>query len=105
MSPWITLILAGILETCWAMSLKATQGFTKPLPTAFFVVTLAGSMYLLALAVKQIPVGTAYAVWVGIGAVGAAVGSIILYHEPVTGMRVFFLTLLVVAIVGLKASH
>ncbi|MFD0893679.1 multidrug efflux SMR transporter [Luteolibacter ambystomatis] len=104
MSPWIILVLAGLLETCWAMSLKHTEGFTRPGPTAFFLVTLAGSMILLSMAVKHLPMGTAYAVWVGIGAIGAVIGSIFLYQEPLPMMRLLFLIMLVGSIVGLKAT-
>lgn len=104
MNPWITLVIAGLLEVCWALSLKATQGFTKLWPSVFFVVTLVGSMILLALAVKQLPVGTAYAVWVGVGAAGAAILSVFLYHEPMTFWRAFFLILLIGSIIGLKAT-
>lgn len=104
MSPWIILVLAGLLETCWAMSLKHTEGFTRPAPTIFFLATLAGSMVLLSMAVKHLPVGTAYAVWVGIGATGAAIGSAFLYQEPMPFMRLLFLIMLVGSIVGLKAT-
>lgn len=104
MSPWITLIIAGLLEVCWALSLKATKGFTVLWPSVFFLVTLTASMALLAIAVKQLPVGTAYAVWVGIGAAGAAIVSVFLYHEPMSLMRGFFLLLLVGSIVGLKLT-
>lgn len=104
MNPWLMLIVAGLLEVCWATSLKATAGFTRLLPTVFFVVTLAASMVLLALAVKKLPVGTAYAVWVGIGAAGTAVAAMWLHGEAMTLGRGFFLALLIVAIVGLKWS-
>ncbi|BCU79400.1 QacE family quaternary ammonium compound efflux SMR transporter [Luteolibacter sp. LG18] len=86
------------------MSLKATAGFTRPGPTTFFLVTLAGSMVLLSAAVKQLPMGTAYAVWVGIGATGAAIASIFLYQEPMSLLRALFLALLVGSIMGLKAT-
>ena len=72
MNSWLILILAGLLEVCWASSLKATAGFTRLWPSLFFVTTLAGSMFLLSVAVKNLPVGTAYAVWVGVGAAGTA---------------------------------
>ncbi|MGC4017569.1 MAG: multidrug efflux SMR transporter [Luteolibacter sp.] len=104
MSPWITLILAGLLETCWALSLKKTEGFTRLEPTMFFAVTLIGSMVLLGAAVKHLPMGTAYAVWVGIGAVGTAVISVLLYQEPLPLMRLLFLVMLVGSVIGLKAT-
>jgi quaternary ammonium compound-resistance protein SugE len=102
MSPWFLLIVAGLLEVCWALSLKATEGFTRLWPSVFFVVCLVGSMVLLALAVKQLPVGTAYAVWVGIGAAGAAIAAVFLYQEPITLARGVFLVLLIGSIIGLK---
>jgi quaternary ammonium compound-resistance protein SugE len=104
MSPWFLLVVAGLLEVCWALSLKATEGFTRLGPSLFFVTSLAGSMILLALAVKQLPVGTAYAVWVGIGAAGAAIAAVFLYHEPITPARAVFLILLIGSIVGLKLT-
>jgi quaternary ammonium compound-resistance protein SugE len=103
-TAWIFLLIAGILEVCWAVGLKYTEGFTRPVPSAFTLVTLAGSMYLLAKAAEALPIGTAYGVWVGIGAVGAAVLGIMLFHEPATAPRLFFLTLLVVSIIGLKLT-
>lgn len=101
-SAWITLFFAGLLEICWSIGLKYTDGFTKLIPSVFTLATLAGSMYLLAKATQTLPIGTAYAVWVGIGAVGAGVLGIFLFKEPVTVARLFFLVLLVVAILGLK---
>jgi quaternary ammonium compound-resistance protein SugE len=100
--PWILLIVAGLLEAGWAIGLKYTQGFTKLVPS---VLTFAGvivSMYLLALAARTLPIGTAYAVWVGIGTFGAVVLGIVLLGEPVNAGRIFFLILLMVAIFGLK---
>lgn len=103
MSPaWLFLLLAGLLEICWAIGLKYTEGFTRLVPSVFTLTTLAGSMYLLAKAAKTLPIGTAYAVWVGIGAVGAAVLGIILFKEPVNLPRLGFLFLLVTSIIGLK---
>jgi quaternary ammonium compound-resistance protein SugE len=102
--PWLMLVIAGLLEVCWAVGLKYTDGFRKPLPTLFVLVTLAGSMILLGLAARTLPIGTAYAVWVGIGAFGAAVLGIYLFREPVTAARLTFLALLLVSIVGLKLT-
>lgn len=99
---WVYLIIAGALEVCWAIGLKYSQGFTKLNPTLFTLVTLAGSMVLLAKAVQILPIGTAYAIWVGIGALGTAILGIMLFHEPVTLIRFLFLILLLVSIIGLK---
>ncbi|WP_412028011.1 quaternary ammonium compound efflux SMR transporter SugE [Deinococcus yunweiensis] len=101
---WILLVVAGLLEVGWAIGLKYTEGFTRPLPTALTVLSMIGSMALLGLAVRTLPIGTAYGVWVGIGAVGAAILGIVLFQEAVTPARVVFLTLMIVAIVGLKAT-
>jgi quaternary ammonium compound-resistance protein SugE len=102
--PWILLVVAGLLETCWAVGLKYTQGFTRLWPSLFVGVTLAASMVLLSLAARSLPIGTAYAVWVGIGALGAAVLGVVLFHEPLTPARLGFLALLLIAIIGLKVT-
>jgi quaternary ammonium compound-resistance protein SugE len=102
--PWIALIVAGLLEVCWAVGLKYTDGFRRPLPSVLVVAAIAASMFLLSWAARTLPIGTAYAVWVGIGAFGAAVLGIMLFDEPVTLMRMGFLALLLVAIVGLKTT-
>ncbi|WP_298628175.1 multidrug efflux SMR transporter [uncultured Legionella sp.] len=99
---WVYLIIAGALEVCWAIGLKYSEGFTKLNPTVFTLITLAGSMFLLAKAVQILPIGSAYAIWVGIGALGTALLGIVLLHEPVTFIRIFFLILLLVSIIGLK---
>ena len=101
---WGMLVIAGLLEVCWSIGLKYTEGFSRPLPTLLTVGAMVASMVLLALAVKQLPIGTAYAVWVGIGALGAAVLGIFLFHEPVTPWRIVFLVLLLTSIVGLKLT-
>lgn len=101
---WVILGVAGLLEICWAIGLKYTEGFTKLTPSIFTVVTLAGSMFLLARATQVIPIGTAYAVWVGIGSLGAAVLGIFLFHESASPLRLAFLGLLLVAIIGLKMT-
>ena len=107
MSPWVLLVVAGVFETGWAIGLKYTEGFTRPVPTVLTLVAMGISVVLLARAVDALPVGTAYAVWVGIGAAGAAVLGVVLFREPVSAGRVFFLSLLIVSIVGLKytAGH
>ena len=99
---WVNLVIAGLLEVCWAIGLKYSHGFTKLVPSLFTVITLAGSMLLLAKAVQIIPIGTGYAIWVGIGALGTAVLGILLFQEPITIIRFLFLTLLLVSIIGLK---
>jgi quaternary ammonium compound-resistance protein SugE len=101
---WILLTIAGLFEVCWTVSLKYTEGFTKLLPSVVTVVTLALSMYLLARATQILPIGTAYGVWVGIGSLGAALFGIILFHESASPARIFFLALLLIAIVGLKMT-
>lgn len=103
-SAWFVLVIAGLLEVCWATGLKYSEGFTRLVPSIFTLITLAASMYLLAKASQQIPIGTAYAVWVGIGALGAAIAGIVLFKEPLTISRLFFLALLIVSIIGLKFS-
>jgi quaternary ammonium compound-resistance protein SugE len=101
---WVVLVVAGLLEVCWAIGLKYTEGFTKVIPSVFTLITLAGSMFLLAKASQALPIGTAYGVWVGIGALGASLLGIVLLNEPVTSARLFFLSLLLVSIVGLKLT-
>lgn len=103
-NPWLLIVIAGLLETTWAIGLKYTQGFTRLLPSVVTLAALAGSMYLLAKAATQLPIGTAYAVWVGIGAFGAGIMGIILFKEPVTLLRMLFLTMLIASILGLKYS-
>lgn len=101
---WALLVVAGLLEVCWAIGLKYTDGFTRPLPSVLTGSAIVLSMLLLARAARDIPIGTAYAVWVGIGALGAAVLGIVLLREPVSPARVAFLVLLVAAIAGLKLT-
>lgn len=103
---WVLLVLAGLLEVVWAAALPATDGLRRPGPTVLFLVALAGSMYLLAKAVETIPLGSAYTIWVGIGAVGAALVGFLVYNDPVSPARIGFLLLLVISIVGVKlTSH
>ncbi len=101
---WVVLVVAGLLEVGWASVLPATEGLSRPAPTAAFVGLLGGSMLLLAKAAEVIPLGTAYGVWVGIGAVGTALVGILVHDDPATLGRLAFLSLLVVALVGLKAT-
>lgn len=103
-SAWIILFFAGLLEVCWAVGLKYTEGFTRLYPSIFTLITLAGSMYLLAKASQALPIGTAYAVWVGIGTVGAGILGIVLFKEPTTLPRLGFFALLIISIIGLKVT-
>lgn len=102
---WVILLVAGVFEIGWAIGLKYTEGFTKPLPSVLTVIMLVTSVGLLSMAARTLPIGTAYAVWVGVGAMGAAALGIVLFDEPLTAPRVFFLSLMLVAIVGLKATN
>jgi quaternary ammonium compound-resistance protein SugE len=102
---WVILVIAGLLEIGWAVGLKYTDGFTRPWPTIGTAVALVASMVLLGLAVRVLPLGTAYAVWTGIGTVGTAILGIALFHEPFTFLRVLFIGLIVAGIIGLKAVH
>lgn len=101
---WLLLIVAGLFETGWAIGLKSTDGFTRFWPSVWTAVALVVSMVLLAVAVRGIPIGTAYAVWVGIGAAGTAILGVLLFQERVTLGKSLFLILLLIAIVGLKWS-
>jgi quaternary ammonium compound-resistance protein SugE len=99
---WILLVLAGLLEIVWAVGLKYTDGFTRWLPSSLVLAAAGLSFWLLALAMKALPVGTAYAVWVGIGAVGAALLGIVLFREPATAARLLCLVLIVAGVIGLR---
>lgn len=101
---WIILILAGLLEVVWAVALKYSHGFTRLWPTLIAAVNVVLSLALLSWAARSLPLGTAYAVWVGIGALGAAIVGIIAFGEPMTPPRLLFLGLLLVAIIGLKVT-
>lgn len=101
---WVMLVIAGLLEVGWAIGLKYTDGLTRPFPTALTALALIGSIGLLALAVRDLPIGTGYAVWVGIGAVGTSLLSMVLFDEPATLVRLALLTMLVSAIAGLKLT-
>ena len=99
---WIWLTLAGLLEVVWAVGLKYTEGFTRPAPSALTVAAMLASVYFLALAVRTIPIGTGYAVWTGIGAVGVAILGMVLFGEPRTLLRIGSILLIVAGIAGLK---
>lgn len=101
---WIILVLAGLFEVGWAIGLKYTDGFTRPWPTIGTVIAMVISLGLLGIAMKSLPVGTAYAIWVGVGAVGTALLGIILLGEPATTGRLVSLALIVAGIIGLKLA-
>jgi quaternary ammonium compound-resistance protein SugE len=98
------LALAGLFEIVWAIGLKYAEGFTKPVPSAITIAAMAASMWLLAQAARDLPIGTAYAVWTGIGAVGAALLGMMLFSESASAMRLGFIALIVIGIAGLKFS-
>jgi quaternary ammonium compound-resistance protein SugE len=100
--PWLYLSIAGLFEVGWAIGLKYTDGFSKPIPTVFTVVGMIASFYFLAQALKTIPVGTAYAVWTGIGACGTAILGIALFGESAALTRLACLAIIVAGLVGLK---
>jgi quaternary ammonium compound-resistance protein SugE len=99
---WATLAVAGLLEIGWAIGLKYTDGFSRLVPSVLTVGAMAASVGLLSLALRHIPIGTAYAVWTGIGAVGVAIAGMILFGEPRDGLRILFILLIVAGIIGLK---
>jgi quaternary ammonium compound-resistance protein SugE len=102
--PWLILFVAGLLEVVWAVGLKYTHGFSRLVPSVITVVAMVVSMAMLSWAMKSLPVGTAYAVWTGIGAVGAAITGILLLGESASPMRIASLALIVLGIIGLKIS-
>ena len=101
-NAWLLLIAAGLLEIVWAIGLKYTEGFSRVVPSVITIAAMIGSVWLLALALKSIPVGTGYAVWTGIGAVGTAILGIILFNEAATVARMACIGLIVAGIFGLK---
>ncbi len=104
MQAWIMLGAAGLLEIVWAIGLKYAEGFTKPVPSAITIGAMIVSMWLLAQAARDLPIGTAYAVWTGIGAVGAALLGVMLFQESANLVRLGCIALIVLGIVGLKLS-
>lgn len=102
---WILLIIAGLFECAWAIGLKYTQGFTQLIPSVLTIIAMAISFWLLSIAMKTIPIGTAYAVWTGIGAVGVAILGIALFGESAAIMRLLCLLLIITGIIGLKFSR
>ena len=103
---WFFLIIAGLFETCWAVSLKYSQGFTKPVPSIITVAGMIASFYFLSLALKHLPLGTAYAIWTGIGTAGTLILGIILFRESISIPQIQCVCLIIAGIVGLKLlSH
>ena len=102
---WIILLLAGLFEVGWAIGLKYTDGFTRPLPTALTVCAMLISLGLLGLAMKELPLGTAYAIWTGVGAVGTVIAGIILFGESMSLFRLGSVLLICTGLLGLKLSH
>jgi quaternary ammonium compound-resistance protein SugE len=101
---WIILFVAGLMEVGWAIGLKYTEGFTRPIATVLTLLSMGASVWLLAIAMKSLPVGTAYAVWVGIGAVGTVALGIYLFDEPTDLLRICSVGLIIAGIIGLKLA-
>jgi quaternary ammonium compound-resistance protein SugE len=101
---WMYLLIAGSFEVIWALGMKYTEGFTRPLPSAITILGMVASVYFLNLAEKTIPIGTAYTIWTGIGAVGSVIGGIYLFGESREPIRILFLVLILSGIIGLKMS-
>lgn len=101
---WMQLVIAGLLEVAWAVGLKYTQGFSRLWPSVFTIGAMIGSVWLLTLAVRSLPLGTAYAIWTGIGAVGAFVLGIMLFGESASAARIASVTLILAGLVGLKLT-
>lgn len=99
---WFYLLVAGLFEISWAVGLKFSHGFTQIVPSVLTVIGMIASFYFLALALKNLPLGTAYAIWTGIGTIGTVIFGIILFKEPVTALRLFCVALIVCGITGLK---
>lgn len=102
--PWIHLIIAGLLEVAWAVGLKHTDGWTRPWPSALTAALMIASFFFLSLALRALPIGTAYAIWTGIGAVGTALVGIFVFGEPRTAARLACIVLIVAGIAGLKLT-
>lgn len=104
-TAWAVLLVAGLLEVVWSASMKASDGFTKPMYTSITLGAACLSFWLLGIAMKSLPLGTAYAVWTGIGAVGAAILGMLFFKEPATVARIACIAAIVVGILGLKLLH
>lgn len=103
-TAWFMLLLAGLLEVAWAIGLRASEGFTRPLPSLLTLVAMAASFYLLAAAMKVLPVGTAYAIWVGIGALGTVLLGIVFFGESASPARLVSVALVLAGLLGLKLA-
>ena len=101
---WLILVFAGLFETAWAIGLKYTEGFSKLWPTVWTILAMIISLWLLGIAMKSLPVGTAYSIWVGVGAVGTVVLGIVLFGEPANAFRLISVALIIAGLVGLKLS-
>ncbi|WP_119679812.1 quaternary ammonium compound efflux SMR transporter SugE [Indioceanicola profundi] len=101
---WIYLTIAGLLEVVWAIGLRYTEGFSRPLPSLFTLAAMGGSFWLLSIALKTLPIGTAYGVWVGIGAVGTAIAGVLILGEPASWAKFLCILLIVAGIAGLKLT-
>ena len=99
---WVLLFIAGIFEIGWAIGMKYTNGFTKLIPSVLTLLSMILSVYLLSLATKEIPIGTAYAVWTGIGIAGTSILGILIFHEPIEVLKIVFISMILIAVVGLK---
>lgn len=99
---WIHLVIAGIFEVVWAIGLKYTNGFTRLYPSIITIAGMALSFYFLSSALKTLPIGSAYVIWTGIGAIGSIILGIILFNEPTNISRIVFLTIIIIGIIGLK---
>ena len=103
--PWIYLLIAGVLEVVWAVGMKYSEGWTKLYPSVFTIVSMIIGFYFLSLAVKSLPLGTAYAVWTGIGTVGTVIFGLIFFKEPIDLIKSICILLIVIGIVGLRLFH
>jgi len=101
---WVYLVIAGIFEVGWAIGLKYSQGFTKTMPSILTLIGMVASFYFLSLSIKNLPIGTAYAIWTGIGTVGTVILGIILFKEPFDTIRMICIVLIVSGIIGLKLT-
>lgn len=101
---WIILVLAGLFEVAWAVGLKYTEGFTRFWPSLWTVLAIIVSLWLLGIAMRSLPVGTAYSVWVGVGAVGTVILGIVLFKEPANAARLMSVVLIIAGIIGLRIS-
>ena len=99
---WLLLVIAGLFEVCWSTGLKYSQGFTKLVPSALTVFGMIASFYFLSLALKTLPLGTAYAIWTGIGTVGTVILGIVLFQEPIDAIRLICIGFIIIGILGLK---